>query len=670
MDVRGLGKTVLVAVVVALGGCSAADGVSSDSEALHKGAGDGPPVWKTDPCEGAHTSPGVKQYQKDGVNYFIGTDGDDVIVGTKGRDIIWGNAGNDVICAGEGDDEVHGGAGHDYIDGGAGNDVLYGGDGNDIIHGRAGSDEIHGGDGDDILMGDLLDDKIWGDDGNDLLIGGHGNDELHGGKGNDYLRGDTGNDTFDGGEGEDVVSFVTAMPPGDGDSVHSTYANGIDGMVVDFTDPCVDPAAPGVKHDGCAYGDGNGEPLDGIEVVVGSPYNDHFVSGGNQKFVGGFGDDKFSVPHKSQIVDGAGNDVWNGQPIGKPGGGPAPGNVWVYVEGHERDLGVVVIGSPNADHLTIGAMASHQLEVKGSNGTHVDTNDSCHQVDASTVRCDIPHTLRWVAAYGADGNDTITLQGHFPRDFTAHVSGGRDDDVITGGDEQDVLFTGITGSDILYGGDGDDALLSQSRPKFNKDKLTQVVPYTDGADKLFGGDGNDQLVADFPCGGHEFSGGKGIDIAGFARSGALPIHAQLAQQDDNPSIKMPFYAHAYNPQINGSPGTYCTVGQGTLLHPDLEILEGGSGDDVLYGNDEDNIIWGRDGNDEIHGLGGDDHLFGLKGNDHIYGEAGSDVLEGGAGFDFLYGGGDNTRDILLCGPDGGRVMTSDSHDEVTGCKYQ
>ncbi len=229
-----------------------------------------------------------------------------------------------------------------------------------------------------------------------------------------------------------------------------------------------------------------------------------------------------------------------------------------------------------------------------------------------------------------------------------------------------MLFSGVDGEDWLYGNGGDDALLSESEPSFNRAKLGSNPKYVDGADHLFGGDGDDQLVADFPCGGHEYAGGPGIDIAGFARSGKLTLHAQLAQPNDNPSIKMPFYGRAYNPQVGA--GAYCTVAQGTTMHPDLEILEGTSADDLLYGNDRDNIIWGRDGDDEIHGLGGDDHLYGLQGDDRIYGEGGQDTLEGGEGFDHLFAA-DGERDVLLCGPGGGRAESSDGHDEITGCKY-
>ena len=242
--------------------------------------------------------------------------------------------------------------------------------------------------------------------------------------------------------------------------------------------------------------------------------------------------------------------------------------------------------------------------------------------------------------------------------------------MLTGGDEQDVFFSGITGEDWLYGNGGDDALLSESEPSFNAAKLTQNVPYIDGADHLFGGDGNDQLVADFPCGGHEFSGGTGIDIAGFARSGNLPIHAQLAQAKatTRPSKCRFTDMHTIRRAVPGYNGAFCTVAQGTKFHPDLEILEASSANDLLYGNDENNMIWGREGDDEIHGLEGNDHLMGLDGNDRIYGEGGEDVLEGGAGNDQLFGADGGDRDLLICGSNGGHAMSRDVQDIITGCK--
>ena len=224
------------------------------------------------------------------------------------------------------------------------------------------------------------------------------------------------------------------------------------------------------------------------------------------------------MPHPSQIIDRAGNGVKD------------PSKVFVFVDGHVRDLGVVVLGTAGADTLTIRPTQNHQLEIDASGGTKLATNQSCNVISDTVLRCDIPHTLH-VAAYGNDGDDKITFQGDFPRDFTSHVNGGRGNNVLTGGESK--FFTGIEGEDWLYGNGGDDALLSERRPGFNHDKLTQNVPYTDGADHLFGGE--------------ERSARRGLPLRrprifrrtrhrhrGLRAQRRPPDIAQLAQPGDNP----------------------------------------------------------------------------------------------------------------------------------------
>src|SRR5260221_12915790 len=96
--------TILFASV-AIVACSAG-ATSSSAEALNKGAGDGPPVWKVDPC----SDPNVKAtvHDNSGDHVFVGTEGDDVIFGTDANDVIYGKGGNDVIFARGGEDEIHG----------------------------------------------------------------------------------------------------------------------------------------------------------------------------------------------------------------------------------------------------------------------------------------------------------------------------------------------------------------------------------------------------------------------------------------------------------------------------------------------------------------------------------------------------------------------------------
>lgn len=600
----------------------ASDGAVSDANMLtsptDNGAGAADARFDTNPCENPNAFAAANKLNlivaKSGQHDIQGTDGNDLIVGTPGDDTIRGGKGDDVICAGGGVDTVHGDEGNDYIDGGSDNDKLFGDAGNDIIHGRGGGDEIHGGDGDDQVFGDILDDKLWGDDGDDLIVGGHGTDQMNGGAGNDYLRGDTGNDFFDGGPGQDVASFITAMPPGQPDKI-------FDGMRIDFTNDC--QASPdGKPHDGCANGDGGNEPLDSIEVVIGSPYKDQFTQSKTQKvkFVGGYGDDEC-----------------DGVACGTPLPAEAKGKVFVAMDsGSARDVGLIVIGTAGNDDLEIVA----QGDAFKVSGGALFAGPGC-TADNGGVTCTANHVLRWIAAYAGDGNDTVKLAAaaernsrRFPNDMTAHVSGGYGDDTLEGGDEEDVLFSGPTGEDHLFGNDGDDALLSESRKSPARDcsgmtaaqkkadpTCTENKPkgadYTDGADELRGGAGDDQLVADYPCGGHIYSGGGGKDVAGFARSGRFDIKAQFTGVASKHTA---FYGRAFNPQL-------CDMSLGTTFAADdMEILEAADGNDELWGNDAPNVIWGREGDDIIHGLGGDDLLMGLLDHDTIYGGAGNDTI--------------------------------------------
>lgn len=636
-----LGVVFAGALVAVAPGCTSdpndAVGESADAlSATNNGAGAGPERFDEDPCATPATFAKRHGYNlivmKAGQHRMDGTNGRDLIVGTPGDDVIDAKGGDDIVCAGEGEDTVKGGSGNDYIDGGGDNDKLYGDEGNDLIHGRGGSDEIHGGDGDDMLFGDILDDKLYGGDGDDLLVGGHGTDVLDGGPGNDYLRGDTGNDAFIGGAGQDVASFITAMPPGQGKVVGGP--DKINGVKVDFTNECAEAGDIGLgkaRHDGCANGDGGNEPLDGVEIVVGSPYDDVFVSdAGKTRFIGGYG-----------------SDTCDGKACGKAFPAGAANKVFVTMDDMPRDTGLVIVGTPARDVIDV-VRQGNAFRVRPSEGTSLFPGPGC-RADGAVVECTPKHVLRHVAAWMGDGDDTVRLaeaaQGSrsFPLDMTAHVNGGEGDDRLFGGDEQDVFFSGPTGKDHLFGNNGDDALLSESQKWKAKDcsgltneqklrnaRCTEDKPngdeYTDGADELFGGQGNDQLVVDYPCGGHVMDGGPGKDIAGFARSGRYGIKAQLGGKA---SKETAFHGRAFNPEL-------CEVGKGTHIAGDLEILEAADGDDELWGNDDKNWIWGREGNDEIHGLGGDDVLDGLRGDDNLYGGAGNDDLNGHSGNNQLF----------------------------------
>jgi Ca2+-binding RTX toxin-like protein len=83
----------------------------------------------------------------------------------------------------------------------------------------------------------------------------------------------------------------------------------------------------------------------------------------------------------------------------------------------------------------------------------------------------------------------------------------------------------------------------------------------------------------------------------------------------------------------------CTAGSSCLGTPNLDTINGSSGDDEVYG---------LAGADTMHGYGGSDSMQGDKGSEHIYGGSGADSsLWGGAydpnytdkSDDYVYGGG-------------------------------
>jgi Ca2+-binding RTX toxin-like protein len=176
-------------------------------------------------------------------------------------------------------------------------------------------------------------------------------------------------------------------------------------------------------------------------------------------------------------------------------------------------------------------------------------------------------------------------------------------------------------------------------------------------DIMDAGPGNDQLVANYPCGGHMFRGGGGYDVGGFARVGT---HFDTAAERHRQRIFAQLGFRAYQP-------AFCARDEGTHLADDIEILEGGGGNDELTGNDQDNVIWGWGGDDTINGLGGNDTLEGHQGNDILIGGPGRDRLRGNDGFNILRARDGQADYELNCGA-GGRLESSDPSDpNGAGC---
>jgi Ca2+-binding RTX toxin-like protein len=148
------------------------------------------------------------------------------------------------------------------------------------------------------------------------------------------------------------------------------------------------------------------------------------------------------------------------------------------------------------------------------------------------------------------------------------------------GDQNDSVKILASTSSKLQGGEGDDALTGGP-----------------GGDTLLGGPGADAMT-----------GGAGIDVLDYSdRTNPLTI------------------------TLDGQPGDG-EAGENDNDAPDIEIVNGGSGNDAITGSDADNVLNGNGGNDTLNGAGGDDALN--RGDrDRLDPQAGDDVLNGGPGND-------------------------------------
>ena len=174
-----------------------------------------------------------------------------------------------------------------------------------------------------------------------------------------------------------------------------------------------------------------------------------------------------------------------------------------------------------------------------------------------------------------------------------NVIGSMSADWITGNAEDNKL-RGESGDDTLMGVHGDDTLRGGA-----------------GDDTLIGGGGADVL-----------DGGAGRDRASYA--------------DATRKLSIDML------DTGGSSG----IAAGDTF-VDVEIVEAGSGNDILRGDGTGNRLLGGDGNDVIRGRSGDDALFGQAGDDELNGDAGNDRLHGGAGADtFVYNGGHDVIEDL------------------------
>ena len=259
-----------------------------------------------------------------------------------------------------------------------------------------------------------------------------------------------------------------------------------------------------------------------------------------------------------------------------------------------------------------------------------------------------------IQAFGAGGNDVITLNeanGALPK---AYLFGGAGDDILTGGSGADRLF-GQEGNDTLNGKGGIDALFGGSG--------NDVLTGGDANDQMYGEAGDDRLVWNPGDDTDLFEGGSGFDTAEInggngAETFALTANGTRVRFDRiDPA---PFSIDAGEMErvvvnMNGGDDAFSATGNLAAL---VQVqVDGGAGNDTILGSNGADLLIGGDGNDFVDGqqgtdiaqLGSGDDLFQWDPGD------GSDVVEGGADTDTLRFNGSNGNEMIALAADGEHV---------------
>ena len=203
----------------------------------------------------------------------------------------------------------------------------------------------------------------------------------------------------------------------------------------------------------------------------------------------------------------------------------------------------------------------------------------------------------------------------------------------------DYLFGTQSGDTInVYAGDNAVSALG------GNDTIFEVRSYSggySGADKVYGGEGNDLIVSSLDGAGNYYSGDAGTDTLNLIPN-SHGVYVDLA-------------AHIARDRSTGATSQVWTIenvtgtGMNDYLYGDAngntltgyngdDLIRGQGGRDLLNGGNGQDVLFGGNHNDYVNGNAGNDILYGEAANDQLFGELGTDTLVGGIGKDYMVGG--------------------------------
>ena len=610
----------------------------------------------------------------------------EIVVAGNGNNTLIADNNADSLYGGSGNDSIFAGSGVDTLDGGAGNNTLYlsnlasgvlvqlngtslgtaaWGTTTDALYNF---ENVIAGNGNNTLIADNLTDTIFAGSGNDTLIAGNGADSLYAGAGNDSLFAGSGADLLDGGTGNNIL-YLTNLSSG---------------VLVQLNSTGLGTAIWGTTTD----------KLYNMEIVVGGVGNDTLIAdNATDSLYGGSGDDSLFAGSGLDILDGGtGNNTLyltnlaNGVKVAL-GGTSAGTAIYGTITDTLYNLEYVVSGAGAdtliADNLTdyLNAGSGNDSLFAGNGKDTLDGGAGANTLYLTNVTSGVLVQLNGAAAgtaivggaitdtlynmeivVGGAGNDTMVgdanLDTFIGGSGTNTLIGGSGGNLLIAGNHNDSLYGGAandtlvvgSGNDYLDGKGGTDTV---SLAAFSAAELIALNGTSAGTALITGiatdtllnieivlaGNGNNTLIADNLT--DSLYSGSGNDSM-FMGSGVDILDAGGGTN----TLYLTNLANAATVLLNGSLQGTGIYGTNTDKLYNMEIVVGGSGNDVMVGDaNHDTFIGGSATNTLIGGAGGNLMIAGNTA-DSIYGGGGNDTVIIGSGVDYLDGQGGTDTLVL------------------------
>ena len=242
-----------------------------------------------------------------------------------------------------------------------------------------------------------------------------------------------------------------------------------------------------------------------------------------------------------------------------------------------------------------------------------------------------------ITSVGSGSNNLVTTEGGVvngvtvaqSKTYAAQNAAGETIDVAT------IVSGGVNNA---YGSTGNDSLTGDANGNW--------LVGNGGSDTFNAGAGDDVLLIDALDLQANIHGGAGNDIAQVV--GDIGVTLNLSQAE----VEI----------AQGGRGDDVLIGGGRSS----VFIGGGDGNDILIGGAANDALSGENGNDIADGGAGNDIVRGHRGQDQLFGGAGDDLIEGGQDDDVLNGGSGN--DVLNGGQGDDNIDGGDGQDalQLTG----